>query len=66
PMKTLQEIGNVSDEEAYKTWNMGIGMVLVTPDVDKTIEIAEKHGIKAQQIGTITKAPGIHVGSMKF
>ena len=66
PMKKLQELGKISDEEAYKTWNMGVGMVLVTPDVEKTIEIAQKHGIKAQQIGIVTEAPGIHIGSMKF
>ncbi len=65
-MRKLQELGKISDEEAYKTWNMGVGMVLVTPDVEKTIEIAQKHGIKAQQIGIVTEAPGIHIGSMKF
>lgn len=65
-MRKLQEIGNVSDEEAYRTWNMGVGMVIVSPDVDKVIEIADKHGIKAQQIGEITGEPGITVGDIKF
>ncbi len=31
----LQEKGNVSDEEAYQTWNMGIGMVIVAPENEK-------------------------------
>ena len=65
-MKKLQEIGNVSDEEAYKTWNMGIGMVIVSKDIDKIIKIAGEHGIKAQKIGEITNEPGIIVGDIKF
>jgi len=65
-MKKLQEMGNISDEEAYKTWNMGIGMAIVSHDIDKIIEIAGKHGIKAQQIGEITENPKIIIGDMKF
>lgn len=29
PFRTLQELGRVADEEAYRTWNMGIGFVEV-------------------------------------
>ncbi len=66
PMKVLQEIGKISDEEAYKTWNMGVGMTIVSPDTEKIIEIAGKYGIKAQKIGEVTSQPGIIVGDMKF
>lgn len=31
----LQEKGNVSDEEAYQTWNMGVGMVIVAPENER-------------------------------
>ncbi len=32
-VKKIQKLGNVSEEEAYKTWNMGNGMMLViAPD----------------------------------
>ncbi len=58
-MKKLIEFGSVSREEAFKTWNMGVGMILVSNDVDKVIEIAATHGIEAMEIGEITKEPGI-------
>lgn len=65
-MKKLQEIGDISDKEAYKTWNMGVGMAIVSKEVEKVIEIAGKHGIKAQKIGEVTSEPGIIVDDIKF
>lgn len=55
-MKKLQEIGNVSDREAYKTWNGGNGMILVLPacDAEQTIEILASHSIEAKISGKIT------------
>lgn len=58
--------GNVSDEEAYKVWNMGIGMVLVSNEFDKIKEITEKHNINAYQIGEIVSEPGITISDLKF
>lgn len=55
-MKYCQEKGNVSDNEAYKTWNMRHGMVVITPEPDKVIEIAEQHGINSDVIGKITSS----------
>ncbi len=52
-MKKLMEIGNVSKDEAYKTWNMGIGMILITNDLEQTEGICKKHGIEMQIIGEI-------------
>ncbi len=54
-MLRLMDIGKVSEKEAYKTWNMGVGMVLICPEKDaKMIEsIASKHGIKSKIIGYI-------------
>jgi len=56
-MKELQRLGDVSDEEAYATWNMGVGMTLVVAkrDVKKTLELVKKQGLKAQVIGRIGK-----------
>lgn len=63
-MHYLQHSGGVSDEEAYKTWNMGCGMIVATPDPDPVIEIAGRHGIKAQVIGVVSDNPGIRIKSM--
>jgi phosphoribosylformylglycinamidine cyclo-ligase len=60
-MLAVKEFGGVSDEEAYKTWNMGVGMVIVSKDVDKVIEIAGRHGIEAQVIGEIVEEPGVEI-----
>lgn len=53
PMKRLMELGNVSEDEAYKTWNMGVGMVLISNDTEKIQEICENHGIESSIIGEI-------------
>lgn len=49
----LMRLGKVSVEEAYRTWNMGNCYLVVTPEPEKAIEIAEKHGIKARIAGRI-------------
>jgi phosphoribosylformylglycinamidine cyclo-ligase len=52
-MLHCQELGNVPDDEAYKTWNMGQGMVVITPEPAKAIEVAQAHGIEAKIIGKV-------------
>jgi phosphoribosylformylglycinamidine cyclo-ligase len=62
-MRELQRLGNVTDRDAYTTWNMGQGMVVATPEPDKAIAVALEHGIDAQVIGTVTTGPEIHIRS---
>ena len=55
--KLLQENGGVADNEAYRVFNMGIGMVLIVdpafvPTVHKT---AAEAGVKSYLIGEIRK-----------
>ena len=52
-MTKLMEIGNVSKDEAYKTWNMGVGMILISNDIEQIKEICKKHSIDMQVIGSI-------------
>lgn len=54
----LQRHGNVADEEMYRTFNCGIGMVLCVTkqDVAKTIEILREAGETAWPIGIIEKS----------
>lgn len=51
----LQQKGNVSTYEMYRTFNCGVGMLLVVDaaDVDKSIEILQAQGEKAWVIGKI-------------
>lgn len=60
-MKYCQEKGNVTDVEAYKTWNMGQGMIIVTPEPDDVISVAEQHGIESRVIGEVTKEQNIRI-----
>ncbi|MBU0687227.1 MAG: phosphoribosylformylglycinamidine cyclo-ligase [Candidatus Margulisbacteria bacterium] len=53
--EVLQDIGEISDAEMYKTFNMGIGMVVVVAkkDVSSTIRILKNNKEKAYVIGEI-------------
>jgi phosphoribosylformylglycinamidine cyclo-ligase len=56
----LQQGGNVADDEMYRTFNCGIGMVLVVApnEAEKTIALLRQHGESAQVIGEIEKFSG--------
>ena len=53
--KLLQEKGNVEDDEMFRVFNMGIGMVLVLDpkDVDKAQEILKSCGEETYVIGKV-------------
>ena len=53
----LCKLGNISDEEMYRTFNMGIGMVLVvSPNKFKKVQsILERLGEKGYTIGRIVR-----------
>ncbi len=63
-MMYTQILGKVSDKEAYKTWNMGQGMVIASPNPEGVINVAKSHGIKAKTIGVITKDSKIRIKNM--
>jgi phosphoribosylformylglycinamidine cyclo-ligase len=62
----VKEFGKVSDEEAYKTWNMGIGMILISNEYEKIKEIAKKNNIEVFKIGEIISNEGIFINDLKF
>jgi len=55
--KTIREKGDIGDREMYRTFNMGVGMALVTfaADADRTIALFAKLGVKAWAIGDIER-----------
>lgn len=61
----LQTQDNISDEELYGVFNMGVGMVLVVADDDakETIEILENAGETASVIGKVTAVEGVQFRS---
>ena len=55
-MLKLMELGQVSIEEAYKTWNMGVGMMMVTEveSADALVKMLLEEGIESQVMGFVT------------
>ncbi len=53
----LQEKGNITTHEMYRTFNCGVGMIIVVPaeQVAKSLEILTAHGEKAWHIGAIAE-----------
>lgn len=56
-IKDIIEMGSVQTEEAYRTWNMGNGMMLVVDptDVEQSLELISQTGIEAKVCGEVTK-----------
>lgn len=54
--KTIQKKGTISDREMFRTFNMGIGMVLAVESMDakKTITHFQKNGLTSWEIGELT------------
>lgn len=53
PMLKLMEMGQVSEEEARKTWNMGVGMIVISNDYDQIAAVCQKNDIKTSIIGQV-------------
>jgi len=65
-MLYCQELGNVKDVEAYKTWNMGQGMIVIKPNPGDVIRVAKKHGIESKVIGEVSSQQGIRINNKGF
>lgn len=65
-MLRLQEMGKVSDKEAYEVWNMGTGMILISDEFPKIEKVMDKHGIQARIIGEVTKERDVRLVSQGF
>ncbi|MBA2731364.1 MAG: phosphoribosylformylglycinamidine cyclo-ligase, partial [Acidobacteria bacterium] len=55
--KLMQEIGNVIDAEMFRTFNMGVGMVIVAapPDAESIKAHLRKHNETVYEIGRVTE-----------
>jgi phosphoribosylformylglycinamidine cyclo-ligase len=62
--KTASELGCViTDEEMLKTFNMGWGFAVIVDrkNRDEALDVLEKTGVRAEQIGNITDSKGIKI-----
>ena len=60
----LQEKGSIEDKEMYRTFNMGMGMIIIVDkgDAEKSVSILGKH---AQIIGSVKSGKGISHTAVK-
>jgi phosphoribosylformylglycinamidine cyclo-ligase len=58
--RVLMEAGQVEPAEMYRTFNMGVGMVVICapPDVNSVLSAAAQSGLKGWQIGTLRPGSG--------
>ena len=57
--KWLKKMGNIEDQEMYRTFNCGIGMVLVVPKAEakSALDFFGSRGVEAFEIGQIVPRP---------
>jgi phosphoribosylformylglycinamidine cyclo-ligase len=65
-MLHLQEIGGVDEDEAYRTWNMGQGMLVISSDEKKIIEIAKSYNFDARVAGVVQEKPIIEIAGKGY
>jgi len=65
-MLLCQKLGRVDDAEAYKVWNMGQGMLIITSRPEKILSTAAKYKIRAKIIGKLTGSPSIDITSRGY
>jgi phosphoribosylformylglycinamidine cyclo-ligase len=63
--KVMQELGNVTDQEMYQIFNMGMGYALVVPDDDAS-RIVKEAGRGAKVVGHAVKKEGVTVRRMSL
>ena len=56
----LQEQGGISQDEMYRTFNCGIGLILVVPEeaTEPTVALAHEHGETCFTLGEIVAGSG--------
>ncbi|MCD6481712.1 MAG: phosphoribosylformylglycinamidine cyclo-ligase [Thermoplasmata archaeon] len=63
--RIIQKLGNVSVEEMYQTFNMGMGMAVVVDkkDVDTSLDILNRY-VEAEVVGKIERGEGVSIPSL--
>ena len=68
PLMQLIEDTGVKSEEMYKTFNMGVGFCIISPEnqVRGIQKIITKHKMKSYEIGRISKNKGVFINKLKI
>jgi phosphoribosylformylglycinamidine cyclo-ligase len=60
----MQKAGDISDEEMFRTFNMGMGYAFIVPE--KSVACVTKMVPGAQVVGTVVEEPGAWLGEMEI
>jgi phosphoribosylformylglycinamidine cyclo-ligase len=63
----IQGIGNVSDKEMYRTFNMGMGFIVILSkeNLEEALKILNR-SIKAKVVGEVEKGKGVSLPTLKI
>ncbi|HIH06691.1 MAG TPA: phosphoribosylformylglycinamidine cyclo-ligase [Candidatus Nitrosotenuis sp.] len=66
-MQLIEDLG-VTNEEMYKTFNMGVGFCIISPKIqaNKIMQICRKYGLMSYEIGHISEKTGVFVNNTKL
>ena len=61
--KLIQKVGQITDQEMYKTFNMGIGLCIMTAkkNAEQVVSSCEASGFKAYDVGRVVGGTGVRV-----
>jgi phosphoribosylformylglycinamidine cyclo-ligase len=64
----LKREGSLSDEEMYRTFNMGVGLCIVTPksEAEAVLRDYQRSGFEGRQIGKVERGEGVFVGTRRI
>jgi len=59
----IKRAGRIQDSEMYRTFNMGVGLIVICPEtqVERTIHVFKKNRQAARQIGRVERKRGIRI-----
>lgn len=63
--RLLQEWGGVPEEEMWRTFNMGAGMLAVVDDGERAVNFLRGGGMDAWLCGTVVSKPGVHLSGVR-
>ena len=62
--KFIQELGNVDDDEMYRTFNMGMGFAIIMPEEEA--KRLEKSGIEGRIVGYVEEGEGVYLSDLRI
>ena len=63
-LRLLQRLGGVAEAEMWRTFNMGAGMLAVSPEPDAALALLAARGVRAWPCGQVVEAEGVTLAGL--